>query len=191
MDQQASFLYTETDAIMSIMLELVPESDETSPALVNDIGRTVVDSLQREGYDLQPVYTGTRGGPFIVEVVNAITQAATFAWANHPTIEEVTGDTSALVTITTAAILLIRHVLQAYKAQVGNEEEALRPIKISLMIDGTLIEVEAQDVAQADAALVVARKFATAHPQVARKVTTKSKTRVKGRVPSRLRRRRK
>ncbi len=174
---------------VAIILELVPDSEETSPAVVHETGRSLVESLQREGYDLRPVYTGTRGGPFLVEVANAITQAAAFVWANRATVEEVTNDTSALVTIMGAAIPLVRRVFHAHETQVGKDEEAIRPIKISVMIDGTPIEVEARDIAQADAALALARKFATAHPQTARQVSAKSKTRVRGQVPSRPRRR--
>ncbi len=176
---------------MSIILELVPASDETNPALVNATGRAVVDSLQHDGYTLRPVYTAQRGGPFLVEVVNAITQAATFVWANRTSFEEALNDTSALVTIMSGAIPLIKRMVHAHEVQVGKDEEAIRPIKISLMIDGAQIEVEAKDIAQADAALALAKQFAAAHTHAAKQVSARSKTQVQGRIPPKPRRRRK
>lgn len=175
----------------NIILELMPESDETSPALVNEIGRAVVEALQRDGYELRPVYTGTRGGPFLVEVVNAIGQAASYVWANHAAIEEVINDTSALVTIMGGVIPLIRRLVHAHETQVGAEEARVRPIKVTVIIDGSFIEVEAQDAEQVDAALAAAKKFATAHPQIAPHVSAKSKTTVQGRIAGKPRRRRK
>ena len=176
---------------MSIILELAPVSDETSSALVNETGRAVVAMLESEGYELRPVYTGTRGGPFMVEVVNAITQVAKFVWTNRTPTEEALNDTSALVTIMGAAIALIIRVFRAHEAQVGKDEAAIRPIKISVVIDGVSIEVEAQDVDQANAALVVAQQIVSNHPDTAKQVSSRSKAKIQGRIPPKPRRRRK
>ena len=191
MTQRDPASFPATADTMSIILELVPESDETSPALVNETGRAVVETLQREGYDLRSVYTGTRGGPFVVEVVNAVTQAVTVVWANHATIEETINDTSALVTIMSGVIPLIKRVVHAHETQVGVDEAKARPIKVTIAIDDATIEVEAQDAEQADAALAAARKFTAMHPQVARRVSSRSKTTVQGRLAGKPRRRRK
>ena len=174
-----------------IILELLPETEETNPALVNATGRALVNSLQRDGYTLRPVYTAQRGGLFLVEVVNAITQAATFVWANRTSFEEALNDTGALVTIMSGAVPLIKRMVHAHEVQVGKDEEALRPIKISLMIDGAQIEVEAKDIAQAGAALALAQRFSAAHPHAAKQVSARSKTKVQGRIRPQPRRRRK
>jgi len=191
MTQRDPASFPATAEPMSILLELVPESDETSPALVNETGRAVVETLQHDGYDLHPVYTGTRGGPFMVEVVNAITQVASYMRANHTTIEEAINDTSALVTIMSGVVPLIKRVFQAHETQVGTDEARDRPIKVSVVIDGASIEVEAQNAVQVDAALAVARKFVAQNPQTARQVSAKSKTMVQGHLPSKPRHRRK
>lgn len=191
MTQRDPSSFPATTEPLGIILELAPESDETSPALVNEAGRAVVETLQRDGYDLRTVYTGTRGGHFIIEVVDAVTQVASYVWANRAPIEEALNDIGALVTIMSGVIPLVRRVSHAHETQVGKDEAAIRPIKISVVIDGASIEVEAQDVAQADAALVVAQKYATAHPQIARQVSVKSKTTVRGRIQGKPRRRRK
>jgi polyisoprenoid-binding protein YceI len=177
--------------VSSIILELVPASDETNPALVNALGRAVVESLERDGYDLHPVYTGMRGGPFLVEVMHTITQTATFVWANHATIEEAINDTSAVVTIMGVVIPLIKRVFHTYETQVGTNEAREHPIKVTVTIEGASIEIEAQDMAQVDAALTAAQKYAAAYPLVARQVSAKSKPTVQGRIQSKPRRRRK
>jgi len=177
---------------VAIILELVPES-ETSPALVHEMGRSLVTSLQHEGYDLRPVYTGTRGGLFVVEVIKTVTpvltQVATFIQANHATIEEALSDTSSLVTIMGSAIALIKYVFSAHKNLVGPTEAGEFPLKVTITIDGASIEVEGQDVAQVDATLALTFKYVSAHPKTARQVTAKSKTNIHTLVPSKPRRR--
>jgi Zn-dependent M16 (insulinase) family peptidase len=187
-------LSTDADEL-AIILELISESKESSPALIHETGRSLVASLQREGYELRPVYTGTRGGLFVVEVIKtvtpALTQVATYIQANHATIEEVLSNTSSLVTIIGGAIAVIKHVFSTHQSQVGPTEAREHPLKVSITIDGASIEVEGQDVTQVDAVLALAHKYATAHPQVAQQVSTKSKTKVQARVSGKPRRRRK
>jgi hypothetical protein len=158
------------------------------------MGRSLVASLQHEGYDLRPVYTGTRGGLFVVEVIKtitpALTQVATFIQANYAIIEEALSDTSSLVTIMTGAIELIKYVFSAHKSQIGPTEASEYPLKVTITIDEASIEVEGQDAAKVDAALALTLKYMSAHPQAARQVTAKSKTNVHALVPCKPRRRR-
>src|SRR5438270_11569222 len=62
---------------ISIELEFVPEDErDPDPAAVGDVGRRVVAALQKDGYTVQPVYTGARGDfLFILPLLNFVGQA--------------------------------------------------------------------------------------------------------------------
>ncbi len=176
MDEQGTLPSLWTSYVVVITLELVADEEEVDPALITAIGRETATTLQHDGSTLRPVYTGQRGGPFIVEVVQAVEQAAVQVWSNRAAIEEGLNDLSALVTIFSAALPIIKR---------------LHPVKISIEIDGTRLAVEAADLAQAAAALTLAQQFHTAHPKEAAKINPKSQVKVQGRVPRKPRRRRK
>ena len=79
---------------IAITLEVVPEDPQNSdPALVDAVGRDTADALRSEGYTVQPVYTGTRGGP-LVETIAFLSQTFAAAWANK---EALISDVSGLV----------------------------------------------------------------------------------------------
>ena len=187
MDEQGTFPSSWTSDAMVITMELVADEEEGDPALITAIGRETATTLQRDGSTLRPIYTGQRGGPFIVEVVQAVEQV----WSNRAAIEEGLNDLSALVTIFSAALPIIKRLCHAHKQQVGKDESLAHPVKISIEIDGALLVVEAADVAQAAAALILAQQFHSAHSKEATKVNPKSQVKVQGRVPRRPPRRRK
>jgi hypothetical protein len=192
MNQQPSHSSDTTEPLV-ITLELVPDEEEgdQDPAFVSALGRATTEVLQSDGYTLRPVYTGQRGGPFLVEVVTTISQVATQVWDNRATIEEVINDTGALITIFSFVIPIIRRLFHTHEQQIGKDESQAHPITIIVEVDGARIAVAAPDVTQADAALAAAQRFATAHPRVASQVTPKSKVIMQGRIPQRHRRRRK
>ena len=71
-----------TSQPITLTLEVVPEDPlDSDPALVDAVGRDTAGALRSEGYTVQPVYTGTRGGP-LVEVITFLTQTASITWAN-------------------------------------------------------------------------------------------------------------
>jgi len=131
------------------------------------------------------------GGPFIVEVVQALEQAAVQVWSNRAAIEEGLNDLSALVTIFSAVLPIITRLCHAHEKQVGTDESLAHPVKISIEIDGARLAVEAVDLARATTALTLAQQFHTAHPKEAAKVNPKSQVKVQGRVPRKPHRRRK
>src|SRR5215469_13255130 len=48
---------------ITIELEFVPEDErDADPAAVGEVGRSVIEALTQDGYTVQPVYTGERGG---------------------------------------------------------------------------------------------------------------------------------
>src|SRR5260221_8981025 len=179
-----------TDA-MVITFELIADEAEGDPALINAVGRDTVTSIQRDGSIVRPVYTGQRGGPFIVEIIHAIEQAMVQLWTNRAAIEEGLKDISTLVTIFNAVLPLIKHLRHAHEHQVGKDESQAHPVKIAVEIDGAPLTVEASDVTEADATLALAQRFLTAHPKEAAHVTPKSRVKVQGRVPRKPHRRRK
>ncbi len=71
-----------TSQPITLTLEVVPEDPQNSdPALVDAVGRDTADALRSEGYTVQPVYTGIRGGP-LVETIAFLSQTLAAAWAN-------------------------------------------------------------------------------------------------------------
>jgi hypothetical protein len=169
-------------------LELVADESEGDPALVNAVGRDTVAALQQEGDMVRPVYTGQKEG-FLVEVVTMVTQLAITAWDNRAVAGEVIADLSGLVTIFAAVLPKLKQMLQAHEQRVGKEESTSNPMKIVIEIDGVPLSIGPSDVMQDGAAHTLALQFRSANPIVAPQVTTKSKVKVQGRVPTRKRRR--
>jgi hypothetical protein len=84
-----------TSQPIKLTLEVVPEDPlDSDPALVDAVGRDTADALRGEGYTVQPIYTGKRGGP-LVEIIAFLSQALATAWANK---EALIADVSGLVT---------------------------------------------------------------------------------------------
>ena len=69
-------------------LHITLELDGDDPAFTNSIGLDVVTTLQDEGYSIEPVYTGQRGGGLLVEIGMTLAQALTFVKDNHAAISE-------------------------------------------------------------------------------------------------------
>jgi len=168
-------------------LELV--ADEGDPALVNAVGRDTVAALQQEGDTVRPVYTGQKGG-FLVDVVTTVTQLAAAGWDHRAVAEEVIATLSGLATIFDVVLPKLKQMLHAHEQRVGKEEGTSNPIKFVIEIDGASLSIKPADVMQDDAASKLTLQFSSAHPAVAPQVTTKSKVKVQGRVPTRKRRRR-
>jgi outer membrane protein assembly factor BamB len=71
-----------TSQPIKLTLEVVPQDPlNSNPALVGAVGRDTAGALRSEGYTVQPVYTGTHGGP-LVQIITFLTQTASIAWAN-------------------------------------------------------------------------------------------------------------
>ena len=122
-----------TSQPITLTLEVVPEDPQNSdPALVDAVGRDTADALRSEGYTVQPVYTGIRGGP-LVETIAFLSQTLAAAWANK---EALISDVSGLVTILTTAATVVEKARQAYEKRVGKDTALQYPISFSLDING-------------------------------------------------------
>jgi hypothetical protein len=132
--------------------------------------------------------TATRGGEFFVQIISTVTNVATEAWAYRDAFEHLLNDTSALVTICTGVVPLLRHLFHAYRQETGQQQHAAPPappITITLEIDGAPVSIKTHDVAQAEAVLEIAQRFYHNHPEVARKASAHSKVKVKGSIAGR------
>ena len=167
---------------LTINLEILAEdASDLDLALTSAVGRDTIDELQHDGYIVQPVSTGQRGGEILVEVITTLTTIAAHAWAHKETFERVINDTGALVTVCGGIVPIAKTLLQAFGKRTASSSNA--PIKMTLEIDGAPISVEAADLEQAEAALTLAQKFYASHPASAQKVTAASKVKLKGCVP--------
>lgn len=180
----------ESSQKLTITLELVTLEDEFDPALLTVVGNDTVAALQQEGYAVLPAaYTGEKGGgSFFVEFVTTVRDAAMAAWDHRAAIEQGLADLSNLITVFVPIVSVLIYVQKAHEKQVGKEESHLYPIKITVGVDGAPLVIEAADLQQAEAALLLARKFQAAHPAVAAQATAKSKAKVHAQIPARRRR---
>jgi hypothetical protein len=132
-----------------VLLELIPDQpEESDPAFIRAIGRDTVEALQRDGFTVQPVYTGQQGGGFLVEIVTGVSQLATAAWDHRTVLEEVLNDSSTLLTLSSSIFAIITRVKHAYEQRVGHAESVANPLKITIQLNGASITIEAANVAQ-------------------------------------------
>ena len=158
-----------------ITLEVVPDdSHDADPALVDAVGRDTADALRNDGYTIEPVYTGTRGGGLLVNVVMPMLATT---WAQK---DIILADGSALVTIFTPIVLIARKLHEAHDQRKGKDAAQQSPIKITVEIDGAPISIEAPD---RETAETLAQRFLTQHPAIASRVTSQSKAKIKASVP--------
>jgi len=169
-EQGSSHRYT-------ITLEVVSEDSQDSDSeLVDGVGRDTTDALSREGFIINPVYTGQRGG-FLVDVLIPFLNVA---WTNK---DSILADSSALITLIIPVFTLIQHLREAHEKRVGREAFQQAPIKITVEISGAPISIEAPDLETAEGAMKLVRRFQTQHPAVASQVTSQSNVKVLGSVP--------
>ncbi len=176
-----------TSQPITLTLEVVPEDPQNSdPALVDAVGRDTADALRSEGYTVQPVYTGIRGGP-LVETIAFLSQTLAAAWANK---EALISDVSGLVTILTAAATVVSKARQAYEKRVGKDTAQLYPISFSLDINGTSAPFAVADVESAEDILQMAQRLQASHPSLRGTDPSRGKAGVKASVPKQPQRKR-
>ncbi len=176
-----------TSQPITLTLEVVPEDPLNSdPALVDAIGRDTAGALRSEGYTVQPVYTGTRGGPF-VEIIAFLSQTLATAWTNK---EILIADVSGLVTILGAAAAVVKNARQAYEKRVGKDTAWQYPISFTLDINGTSVPFAVADVESAEDIIKMAQHLQASHPSLTGTDPSRSKTGVKARVPKQPQRKR-
>src|SRR5260370_15645585 len=120
-------------------LEVLPEdSKDADPTLISALGGDVAVKFRAQGETVKPVYTGERGGGFLVEVTTLLTTA----WANK---EIILSDMSALGSILTPLVLATRSLRHAYEQRVGKPLAQQPPLAITIEVHGITINLEATD----------------------------------------------
>src|SRR5260370_4483382 len=120
-------------------LEVLPEdANDADPTLISALGGDVAVKFRAQGETVKPVYTGERGGGFLVEVTTLLTTA----WANK---EIILSDMSALVSILTPLVLAARSLWNAYEQRVGKDRAQQHPITLTIEVNGITMKVEATD----------------------------------------------
>lgn len=172
----------------TITLEVIPESmNDADPALVDAIARDTADALRNDGYSIQSVYTGQRGGnQILVEVITFLQNVPSEVWAERDTL----GLISSLCTIFGSVIAVAKYLLSAHKKRTDRDAIQQSTIKITTQIDGASMSIEAPDLESVKGALNLTKRFYEKYPAVAAKVTPQSNIRVKGSVPKRQPRKR-
>src|SRR5437868_15195069 len=93
---------------LSITLEVISEDpDVTSAADAYAVGRDSANALRDDGYTIQPVYTGQRGGEFLVDVVFPLLNTM---WVHK---DVIFADVRTLITILTPVLALVQLLREA------------------------------------------------------------------------------
>lgn len=189
-------------------VEVVPEEErDADPAAIGEVGRilvedtklpgrghvtppppsiapegaassagAIVEGIIHAGYAIAPMYTGQRGGgQLLFEVVTQAKIAAQMLGADVYANRDMIGAVGNLVGIFGT---LSTFVLSVFKRQK-------QPVKVSIVVDGEPITVEADNLKDAQAMLELAKSFHTAHPNVV--ATPQSKVKVRVAVPKKQR----
>ncbi len=167
-----------------ITLEIIQDNTHNTDLalvkLVDAVGRNAADALRTDGYIIEAVDTGQRGGGgFLVDVLMPILATA---WAQK---EVILADGSALVTLFTPVVAIAKHLHGAHEQCKGKEAAQQSPIKIAVEIDEAVFSIEAPDLENAEAAMKLAQRFCRQHPTIASQVTNQSNAKLTASVSKR------
>lgn len=181
-----------------IILEIVAEDEhDVDPAAIGEVGRGILDEVKRDGYAVEPVYTGQRGGPdLLFEIFTQLHNAAQVVGIDMFAQRDVVGEIANLITIFVGVSPLAMKIFKAREKHEAKQAvvtgtppaQEQHPVKISVMIDGEPITVEAANFQDAEALLELAKRFHSAHPKV--NATPQSQVKIQASVPKKPQRRR-
>jgi hypothetical protein len=158
----------------SVTLEIVPEDEQNpDPAVVSAVGRNIISDLQRDGYTVERIPTGQKGG--IEILLQVMMQAGETAWtdimAQKDTIDVLAGLSTIFITISP----LLRRLFHAQEKQPAEEYSQL-----SIHIDESGIDIQSLDVVNDERIAQLAKRFLQLYPQT--HVTPHTQLRVRQRV---------
>ncbi len=173
-----------------IILEIIAEDNhDADPVAIGEVGRSILDEMKQDGFTVEPVYTGQRGGlELLFEIFNYVQTTAHTVGADIYAQRDVIGEIAGLLTILDIARPLAMRLFKArekHEAKQAAITQEQHPVKISLVIDGTPITIEAANFKDAEAMLELAKKFHSAHPDV--NVTPQSRVKIQASVPKKVR----
>ncbi len=163
-----------------IILEIVAEDERDSdPVAIGEVGREILDAVKRDGVTAKPVYTGQRGGlELLFELFNYAQSTAQMVGADVYAQRDAIGVVGNICTILGFVSPIAFSIFKTQK----------HPVKLSIVIDGIPITVEAANLKDAEAMLERARQVAAAHPNI--QVTPQSQVKVRVAVPKKPQRKR-
>lgn len=165
-----------TSQTVKVFLELVPEDlQNPDPASIGAVAREIADNLRRDGYTINPAYTGQKGGN-LFEVVQQLGQSIQ---SNKEFLTVLFGLATPI-----AQYLLKERDHRSEKEHTVSENQS---IKVTVAVDGASIAVETPDI---ESAAKLANVFRLTHPDIAVNTTIHSVVKVSGSVPQRQPRRR-
>ena len=136
---------------MTFLLEILPaDLDDADPALISTLGRDMTAFFREQGDTVEPVYTGKRGGEFLVQIGTFLTTT----WVHK---ELILSDLSALMSTLTPLVLAVRHLQHIYEQRLGKDHAQQNPLVITIEVNGVAVKVEAansQDVQTLAAELI-------------------------------------
>jgi len=164
---------------IAIQLEIVPEDEQDAdPVAMGDVGRSVVDALRRDGYTIQPAYTGERGG-ILFEIVSFL-QATVQIAITHKDL---------LIEMFKAASPIAKHFVEEGEKHLA-KAATHGHIKVEIGIEGNYIQAEATDFAGNEQIIKLANKFLERYSSTIEHLTPRSTVKIRGSVPKRQTRRR-
>lgn len=164
---------------ITIQLEFVPASPQNvNPADVDEVGRIIFNSLRNKGYDIQPMYTGERGGA----LYNIAVQIA----------QSIQNNKELLIALVGLAVPIVDHLLdkrrERLKEQRKQSQFQERSFEVHLTINDqsiTILEVYTKNEQK------LLEKLLGEYPNLSETVTPESKVKITTSVdakPSRRRR---
>ncbi len=171
--------YAEQEPAHPIILEIVAEDERAAdPVAIGEVGRGILDEVKQNGFRVEPVYTGQRGGvELLFEIFNYVQTTAQMVGTDIYAQRDVIGVVANLVTVFVGVSPL---AMKIFKVQEKH------PVKISVVIDGAPITVEAANFKDVETMLELAKEFYAKHPNV--NATPQSQVKIQASVPKKVRR---
>ncbi len=174
-----------------IILEIVAEDEhDADPVTIGEVGRGILDEVKQDGFTVEPVYTGQRGGvELLFEIFNYVQTTAQMVGTDIYAQRDVIGVVASLLTIfdiTRPLAMQVFHAREKHEAKQMVVAQEQHPVKISIVIDGAPITVEAANFKDAEAMLELAKEFYAKHPNV--NATPQSQVKIQAAVTKKARR---
>lgn len=164
-----------------ILIEVIAEDEhDRDYVAIGEASRAIINAVKQDGYAIEPQYTGQRGGLDLLFEVLPYLQTA---WADIYAQKDAIGVIANLSAIFAAVSPI---ALTVFKAREKQDVVPPTPVKLTVMIDGAPITVEAANLKDAESALELAKRFHSAHPTV--KPTPQSQVKIQTRVPKKPKR---
>ena len=184
------------ELLRPIILEIVAEDErDADPVAIGEVGRGILDEVKQDGFTVEPVYTGQRGGvELLFEIFNYVQTTAQMVGTDIYAQRDVIGVVASLLTIfdiTRPLAMQVFHAREKHEAKQAviaatPPTQEQHPVKISIVIDGAPITVEATNFKDAEAMLELAKEFYAKHPNV--NATPQSQVKIQASVPKKARR---